>query len=197
MTSSVEAEKKQRKIKQTAKGLRVFRKVHRVTGALLFFIFIAIALSGLLLGWKKNSNGLIIPDTQKGISTNQADWLPLHLLTEKAFQAFTDSIHTIKQPELDRVDVRPSKGIMKFRFENDLWEVQLDATTGKVLSVGKRYSDLLENLHDGSFVDDALGLPAGIFKLLYTSISGIALLLFSITGFWLWYGPKYVRKLKR
>lgn len=36
-----------------AKTLRIFRKVHRTTGALLFVFFFVVAITGLLLGWKK------------------------------------------------------------------------------------------------------------------------------------------------
>ena len=38
-----------------------------------------------------------------------------------------------------------------------------------------------------------LGTDYGQIKLVYTSIMGTALLIFTITGFWLWYGPKRYR----
>jgi succinate dehydrogenase/fumarate reductase cytochrome b subunit len=38
-----------------AKLLRTFRKIHRTTGAFLFVFFFFVAVSGLLLGWKKHS----------------------------------------------------------------------------------------------------------------------------------------------
>ncbi|MEL7423523.1 MAG: PepSY domain-containing protein, partial [Bacteroidota bacterium] len=69
---------------------------------------------------------------------------------------------------------------------------QLDLSNGKLLSFGKRRSDLLEQIHDGSIIDRRLGWS--FFKLLYTTISGLALFLFTVTGFWLWYGPKRMRK---
>ncbi len=34
----------------------------------------------------------------------------------------------------------------------------------------------------------------GQIKFLYTTITGIALLLFTVTGFWLWYGPKRIKR---
>ncbi|MEO0002203.1 MAG: hypothetical protein RL766_2249, partial [Bacteroidota bacterium] len=36
-----------------AKILRIFRKVHRLTGAFLFIFFFVVSVTGLLLGWKK------------------------------------------------------------------------------------------------------------------------------------------------
>ena len=38
--------------KKQANTLRIFRKIHRYTGACLFAVFFFIAVSGLLLGWK-------------------------------------------------------------------------------------------------------------------------------------------------
>jgi len=51
------------KRKRQAKVLRGFRKVHRITGAFLFAVFFFIAVTGLLLGWKKHSGGYILADT--------------------------------------------------------------------------------------------------------------------------------------
>ena len=36
-----------------------------------------------------------------------------------------------------------------------------------------------------------------IIKLVYTSIMGLALIIFTLTGFWLWYGPKLIKKNKK
>jgi hypothetical protein len=78
-------------------------------------------------------------------------------------------------------------------FEHDFLGLQLDGVTGKILLVEKRRSDFVENIHDGSIIDKYFG-TGNIIKLIYTTVMGIALLLFTITGFWLWYGPKRMRK---
>lgn len=183
------------KRQKQAKILRVFRKVHRISGALLFFFFLFVSLSGLLLAWKKNSNGALLPVTQKGTSSNLQQWLPLESLAQLAHKAAKHEIGPNLEFTLDRIDVRKEKGIAKFRYEEGNWEVQLDGATGTVLSTGKRYSDLLENIHDGSIID--VFLPTnGYFKLVYSSIMGLGLLLFTVTGFWLWYGPKVLKKTR-
>ncbi len=51
---------------------------------------------------------------------------------------------------MDRLDVRPGRGVVKVRAKNR-WEVQIDAVTGEVLQVAYRRSDFIESLHDGSF----------------------------------------------
>jgi hypothetical protein len=70
------------------------------------------------------------------------------------------------------------------------WGVQLDWTTGELLHIEKRRSDLIENIHDGSLLDYLFKTNDEQIKLIYTSVMGTALLTFTISGFWLWYGPK-------
>jgi uncharacterized iron-regulated membrane protein len=107
-----------------------------------------------------------------------------------------DSISADISPELDRIDFRPDKGMVKFVFVDDYWGLQLDCTTGELLLIEKRRSDFIEDLHDGSIADALLGTSDEQIKLVYTSIMGSALLIFSITGFWLWLGPRRMRKVR-
>ncbi|MDC6362687.1 MULTISPECIES: PepSY domain-containing protein [Flavobacteriaceae] len=181
------------KRKKQAKILRVFRKVHRTTGAFLFVFFFFISVSGLLLGWKKNTAGMILPESQKGTSTDLRDWLPVDSLHTIACNTLHNSVSPQLSLELDRIDMRKDKGMVKFVFVDAYYEVQLDGATGNVLSIGQRRSDFLEKVHDGSILDRYLG-TSGVIKLVYTSMMGTSLLLFTITGFWLWYGPKRMKK---
>ncbi len=181
------------KRKQQAKTLRIFRKIHRTTGALLFIFFFFVSVTGLILGWKKNSNGVILPKTQKGTTADLKEWLPLDSLHTIACYTLHDKVSSEYSLELDRIDVRKEKGSVKFVFVDHFYEVQLDGATGTVLSIGQRHSDFFEHVHDGSILDRYLG-TGGYIKLIYTNVMGIALLVFTITGFWLWYGPKRMRK---
>lgn len=182
---------------QQAKVIRIFRKIHRTTGALLFFFFLFISITGLLLGWKKNSNGLILAKTEKGTSTELMDWLPLETLKQNAQKIFRDSISTELSPEIDRIDVRPDKGILKFKFVDNFYGIQLDGATGNLLKIERRRSDFIEQVHDGSILDRYLGTSDGQIKLFYTTVMGLALLVFTITGFWLWYGPKRMKRIAK
>ena len=67
--------------------------------------------------------------------------------------------------EIDRIDVRPEKGIVKFTFKSNFYEIQLDGVTGNLLQIELRRSDFIEKIHDGSIVDYYLGFKSGIFKL--------------------------------
>lgn len=184
------------KRKKQAQTLRTFRKIHRLTGALLFVFFFVVAVTGIFLGWKKHSGGLILPKSYKGTSTDLKTWQPLDKLSDMAAQILSDSVDANLSTELNRIDVRKSKGMLKFTYTEHHWEIQLDGRTGDLLNIGKRHSDWIENVHDGSIVDNFLGTK-GWFKLFYTTLMGLALLLFTITGFWLWYGPQKMRKEQR
>lgn len=183
--------------KKQAQTLRTFRKVHRLTGAFLFVFFFIIALTGVFLGWKKHSGGNILPKSYKGMSTNLEEWQPIDQLNKMATDILKDSIDANLSPKLSRIDIRQTKGMLKFIYSEHHWEIQLDGVTGELLNIGKRHSDWIENVHDGSIVDDYVGIPNGLFKLFYTTLMGLALLVFTITGFWLWYGPKKMRKEQR
>jgi len=182
--------------KEHAKILRTFRKVHRWTGATLFMLFLLISLSGLLLGWKKNSGGYILAGTATGTTGELVEWISLDSLKKSAVFHLHQEVDPSLSAEIDRFDVRPDKGTVKVRFTDHYWGLQLDGATGKLLKVEKRRSDFIENLHDGSIVDNVAGIEGGYFKLFYTSLTGLALLTFTVTGFWLWYGPKHMRRIQ-
>ena len=92
--------------------------------------------------------------------------------------------------EIDRIDVRPSKGIVKVLFARNNWEVQVDATSGNVYSIDRRHSDWIEAIHDGSIISQT-------FKFVSMNLLGIGLIILILAGVWLWYGPKRIRKLKK
>lgn len=177
-----------------AKWLRTFRKVHRKTGALLFAFFFFISVTGLILGWKKHSGGRILADSYQGTSADLKDWLPIDSLHSIACKMLHDSVSADLSLEIERIDVRKSKGMVKFIFEDSYWGIQLDGATGKLLHIERRRADFIESIHDGSILDRYLGTNGGYIKLFYTSLMGLALLTFTITGFWLWYGPKRMRR---
>lgn len=84
---------KENNIRQNqAKVLRIFRKIHRLTGAFLFAFFFIVSITALLLGWKKHSRGLILSKSYAGTSNNLTSWLPLDSLHSIATKILHDSI---------------------------------------------------------------------------------------------------------
>ena len=117
----------------------------------------------MLLGWKKNSFGLILAETTSGVSRDVQGFLLLDTIISisenHARLHFQNGEH-----EIDRIEVRPDKGIVKVNFKNNYKGLQIDATNGKILKVESRNSDLIEHIHDGSWFDRTCGLSSGIFN---------------------------------
>lgn len=181
----------QKSRKRQARVLRNFRQIHKLSGISLFVFIFIMGLTGIVLGWKKNTGDLIMPQTRTGTSIDASQWLSVSELQQIALSAYKEE--KVSDGAIDKIELRPEKGIAKFIFKEQNHELQLDGVTGAVLHSGRRYSDWFENLHDGSLVDDWLGLN-GYFKVFYNTVMGLALTLFTVTGLWLWYGPKVLRR---
>lgn len=177
------------KLKPYVISLRKFRVWHRYTGLILLTLLIISSITGVLLAWKKNSDTLQ-PPTQKGVSTDLTTWKPLYELADIAQKALVAQDASQKDNKIDRMDARPKKGIVKVLFKKGYWEVQVDGTNGTVKSVAKRHADWIEHLHDGSIVND-------LFKLISMNFLGFGLFFLMGTGFWLWYGPKKIKQIKK
>lgn len=130
--------------------------------------------------------------TVQGSSTNVETYLSPVELQSIAKDILQDAYPKLNS-EIDRIDIRPAKGTAKIVFVQHYVGIQLDAVSGELLHIGVRNGDLIENIHDGSIVDKALGFKE-ISKLIYTSTLALSLLGFTISGFWLWYGPKRMKR---
>lgn len=166
--------------------LRAARALHKYFGVGIAMFFMVIAVTGIALGWKKNISTLQ-PVTQRGSSVEMRHWKSLEEIAQAAIQAL-DSLG-VDGTEIDRMDTRPDRGIIKVQFREGYWEAQVDAATGQVLSVARRHADWIERIHDGSIITD-------LFKIGYTNIAGTGLLMLSLSGIWLWVGPKIFRRWK-
>ncbi|GFD75835.1 hypothetical protein KUL113_52550 [Tenacibaculum sp. KUL113] len=143
----------------------------------IFIPVIIVIASGLLLQVKKEFDW-IQPPTQKAQHADRG-------IPTISFETLLTSVQQVSEANLktwediDRLDVRPDKGIIKVRGKNH-WEVQLDAQTGAVLQVAYRRTDTIEAIHDGSwFFEGAklwLFLPAAIL-LFVLWITGLVMLI--------------------
>lgn len=176
-----------------AKQTRTYRKLHKWVSIPLFAFLFLIGVTGLLLGWKKQTS--LLPPTLKGASSDSKTWLSIDSLQCIARQY---SKETLALPtKIDRLDIRPAKGIVKIVFAQHFTELQLDCTTGAVLSVSQRNSDIIEKIHDGSILDYLFQNSTDAIKLFYTTIVSLGLIFLSFSGFWLWYNPIRIKKLKK
>lgn len=168
------------------KFLRLTRKIHKWMGLFLALFLLISAITGITLAWKKNI-ATLQPPTVKGVSTDLSTWKPMAELHDLALVEIKNHLPKGETAEIDRIDARPSKGMVKVLFNKGWWEVQLDATTGKTLSVGRRHADWIEHLHDGSIVNQ-------LFKLVSMNTLGIGLIISVLGGFWLWFAPRKLRR---
>ncbi|MDX5483327.1 MAG: PepSY domain-containing protein [Hymenobacteraceae bacterium] len=175
------------KISSISSTLRSYRVYHRYLGLVLALFIVVSSVTGILLGWKKNVD-LLQPPVVKGATTDLQQWIPLAQMAEVSVAAL-DSAQGIRNNAIDRIEARPDKGMVKVLFSEGYWEVQLDGSTGQVLSVARRHSDWIEKVHDGSIVSD-------FFKLTTMNVLGLGLLVLTVTGVCLWFFPRKIRKLK-
>lgn len=160
------------------------RKWHRWGAILTALPMLLVIVSGLLLQVKKQSNWVQPATVKLGATEPSVAWEALLEAARSVPEAEVDS-----WKDVDRLDVRPSKGIVKLQSKNR-WELQLDLKTGEVVASNYRRSDLIESLHDGSFFSDSA-------KLWLFLPNGLVLLSLWCTGLYLWFLPILVRRKKR
>lgn len=164
-----------------AKLNRIF---HRWGSVLIALPLVVVIATGILLMLKKQS-AWIQPPTIGGTTKE----------LKVSFEEILASAKSVPEAgieswdDIDRLDVRPAKGMIKIRGINR-WEIQLDAATAEVLQVAYRRSDLIESIHDGSFFHDKI-------KLYVFLPSGILLFLLWITGLYLFAQPHLTRRKRR
>lgn len=148
------------------------RVVHRWGSLVVALPVLVVILSGLLLMVKKEFTW-IQPTTKRGCSKE----LSLGFDQVLAIAQTVPEARIESWGDVARLDVRPSKGMLKVRAKNS-WEIQIDTQSGEILQVAYRRSDLIERLHDGSFFHDKARLwlffPAGVV-LLVLWLTGIYL----------------------
>ena len=131
--------------------------------------------SGVLLQLKKQSNwvqpNVVITSSSKPVM----------------LQSYLDAASSIKEAnisswdDIERIDIRPSKGIAKIKSKNN-WEIQIDIETSEIYATNYRRSDIIESIHDGSFFSE-------VVKYGWFLPSGILLLILSLTGIYMFFIP--------
>jgi uncharacterized iron-regulated membrane protein len=140
------------------------RIIHRWGAFLVSLPFLIVIISGLLLQVKKEVEWIQPSTEEVAIDTLALSFSDILRISQGVKEA---QISTWS--DINRLDVRPDKGVVKVRSENQ-WEIQIDLERGTVLKTAYRRSDIIEQLHDGSWFHDAaklwLFLPAGIIVLI-------------------------------
>ena len=160
------------------------RKTHYWGAFIILLPVLIISITGIFLQLKKDIDW-IQPPTISGESANNPS-ISFEEILEAAKKVEEANIRSWN--DIDRLDVRIDKGIVKVRSKNR-WEVQVDTNSGEVVQVAYRRSDIIEELHDGSWFHENI-------KLLIFLPSGIILFILWITGFYMVLLP-YLSKWKK
>ena len=160
------------------------RSVHRWATVVVVLPVFIILITGMMLQWKKHA-AWIQPPTQRGVAVEPT--IPFDQILTIATSVEEAGIDDWR--DVDRLDVRPGRGIVKVR-SNSRWEIQIDTQTGEVLHSAARRSDLIERLHDGSFFSE--GVKLGVFF-----PSAVVLTLMWATGIYLFLLPYLSRRKRR
>jgi uncharacterized iron-regulated membrane protein len=161
------------------------RKVHYWASAIIAIPLFIIICTGIVLQLKKHWSW-VQPPEQRGSVKEPVLELSDILEAVKA----DPRLGVTGWGDVNRLDVRPNRGIVKVWLNSDL-EAQVDLGTGEIKQVWVRRSDWIESIHDGSIFGDAVKL--GLFF-----PTAITLLLLWLGGMWMWVYPLvHKRKVRR
>jgi len=160
------------------------RKTHYWASLTILLPALVIIGSGVVLQLKKDVHW-IQPASQRGAEG------PPQISFEEILAAAraVDVAEIDSWEDIDRLDVRPDRGMLKIRSLNR-WEIQIDTASAEVLQVAFRRSDLIETIHDGSFFHDNI-------KLWIFFPTAIILFFMWLTGVYLFVVPFLARRKKR
>ncbi len=153
-------------------------QIHLWTGVTATVLVVVIAITGVMLNHKQLFG--FQPDPPDAARTGLSGAMSMLELVSAAEAVAGDQAAA---SGIDRLDVRPDKGLMKVRFDDRAaTEVTVAIHTGEVLSIGTRDDVFLEKLHSGEIFGDNW--------ILLSDAMGIALLILLLTGAWIWLYPK-------
>jgi len=159
------------------------RSIHRWGSLIITLPLLLVTTTGVLLLFKKQC-GWIQPPSRQGSSQE----LTLRFDEILAISKTVPEANIHNWQDIDRLDVRPSKGMVKVRSKNR-YEIQLDTNSGDILQVAYRRSDLIESIHDGSFFHPAV-------KLWVVLPTGVILSAVCFSGLYLFFSPYIVKRKK-
>ena len=163
----------------------LLRQIHNWASVIVLVPLGIMIIAGILLMLKKDIDW-IQPPTQRAETFAIAADISLDDLYAAALAI--PELETEDWRDFDRVDVRADRGIVKFVAANR-WEAQIDLNTLETVQLAYRRSDLIEQIHDGSFFADWV-------KLFVFLPIGVVLLFMWGSGIYLFFYP-HVKRMQR
>jgi len=167
---------------------RFFWETHKWIGIGASLLVLLISVTGFLLLIKKD-HAWIQPPTQKEIAVaDGGGYISMDRLYEILFALGRPDL--VSEKDIARIDFRPKQKVFKVHLKQDHQEIQVAAISGRVLSQEKRWSDFIEELHDGSFFG---GWAHGWLMPAFS----VCLLFLMLSGLYLWLSPLLKKAAKR
>ena len=171
---------------------RFSRRLHKWVGVLLALVVVVLSVTGGFVAFKDKLDYLQ-PPGRSGVEGDITAVIPPARVAEIILALQLPEAPTLKQ--INRIELRPSKRMYKVRLEqSSVWqsprEIQVDAMTGVILNDGLRGDQLWTDLH--SFA--VFGVTA---KLIVMTVTGLALLWLSLSGYYLFFYPLWAKAHKR
>lgn len=163
---------------------QIMRKVHFWVSLIVIIPLFIVTTTGLVLMLKKQLDW-VQPPTQKGSGKTP------NIAFEEVLTSVqsVDGCETYGWSDIKRIDVRPSKGMMKVQLPDGV-ELQIDSESGDVLQRAVRRSDLIEDLHTGAYFGNTT-------KYLFFFVAEILFFIQLITGIYLFVRMLLLKQKKR
>jgi hypothetical protein len=171
------------------------RKIHRVIAPYFLVFLLIIAITGILLGSKKIFyQSVYKAPASKQITKQQEDRLdslPVEQMKREAISFLENYDASCAHQKIEKIEIRLAKHQINYVFKNG-YVVMFSLSDYQLKEINKNTFPQLIHIHDGSIVEEWLSkFP---FKQWYTIVIGLALLVFTMTGFFLWYQYKFIIK---
>ncbi len=168
------------------------RWLHRWVGTLLALIMIVLSITGGFVAYK-NRVEYLQPAARAGTAGALAEVISPARVAEIVLALNLSEAPTLEH--IDRIELRPAEGMYKVRLEQiSPWrsprEIQVDAVTGDILNVGVRGDQLWMDIHSLAVFGEAA-------KLVSMTLAGLVLLWLSLSGYYLFFYPLWVRARRR
>lgn len=151
--------------------LKLLRKWHRWVSIIIALPFLITILTGILLA-SRGFNAWVQPQ-----------YPPSKAELKISFDQILEAAKSVPETkitnwkDISQIDIRPKNGQIRVRAKN-LWEVQIDGSTGAVLGAGIRRVSWLVSLHEGAefgpWVRYGVFFPSAI-AVFFLLVSGVAI----------------------
>ena len=172
--------------------LQNFRSLHKKFASLLFAFFFLIGLTGSLLAFKSAFTKVIFENKEISGESKLAAILPLDSLEKMATSILNKKANT-RFAKSEKVEIKITKGTVLFYYK-DAYSIQLNGASGAPILIEKKFGGIIQDIHDGAILDSLLTNKLSLSKKVYSIIMGLSLLLLTITGTYMWYKPKMIKK---